>query len=184
MRDGGGVAFGRVCVVRASAPRRSNVQAGGIAEPQHFGSARVRAASAPRQQQQMQAGARGAFLAAARRRTPVFICALVRRLRNVLGMTNRPSLQRETTANSIVKAGRTRFFTAAEVTEAGLARSSGSPTDWRAWQAAFEAVLGTRTRAQNPPLRRNSPSAPMARRSHARSRGRSGRRARRRWRWE
>ena len=39
----GGVAFGRVCVVRASAPRRSNVQAGGIAEPQHFGSACVRA---------------------------------------------------------------------------------------------------------------------------------------------
>ena len=91
-RCGGGVAFGRVCVVRASAPRRSNVQAGGIAEPQHFGSARVRAASAPQNEQQMQAGARGAFLAAARRRTPVFVCALVRRLRNVLGMTNRPWL--------------------------------------------------------------------------------------------
>ena len=95
-RRGGGVAFGRVCVVRASAPRRSNVQAGGIAEPQHFGSARMRAASAPQNEQQMQAGAIGAFLAAARRRTPVFFCALVRRLRNVLGMTNQPWLQRET----------------------------------------------------------------------------------------
>ena len=105
----GGVAFGRVCVVRASAPRRSNVQAGGVAEPQHFGSACVRAASAPQNEQQMQAGAIGAFLAAARRRTPVFFCALVRRLRNVLGMTNRPSLQRETQIDH-AKLGETRFF--------------------------------------------------------------------------
>ena len=108
-RRGGGVAFGRVCVVRASAPRRSNVLAGGVAEPQHFGSACVRAASAPQNEQQMQAGAIGAFLAAARRRTPVFFCALVRRLRNVLGMTNRPSLQRETQIDHAML-GETRFF--------------------------------------------------------------------------
>ena len=109
-RRGGGVAFGRVCVVRASAPRRSNVQAGGVAEPQHFGSACVRAASAPRQQQQMQAGARGAFLAAARRRTPVFVCALARRLRKGLGMTNQPWLQRETGQTRPAESRRNPFF--------------------------------------------------------------------------
>ena len=108
--DGVGVAFGRACVVRASAPRRSNVQAGGIAEPQHFGSACVRAASAPRQQQQMQAGARGAFLAAARRRTPVFVCALARRLRKGLGMTNQPWLQRETGQTRPAESRRNPFF--------------------------------------------------------------------------
>ena len=118
-RRGGGVAFGRVCVVRASAPRRSNVQAGGIAEPQHFGSAWMRAASAPQNEQQMQAGARGAFFAAARRRDPVFVCALVRRLRNVLGMTNRPSLQRET-ANRSRNAGRNPFFPPPEATKPDL----------------------------------------------------------------
>ena len=127
-RRGDGVRFKGVvvasrlgaCVVRASAPRRSNVQAGGIAEPQHFGSACVRAASAPQNEQQMQAGAIGAFLAAARRRTPVFFCALVRRLRNVLGMTNRPSLQRETTANRSRNAGRNPFFPPPEATKPDL----------------------------------------------------------------
>ena len=81
-------------------------------------------------------------MATARRRTPVFFSALVRRLRNVLGMTNRPSLQRETQIDHAML-GETRFFRPRKQTESGATRPSGLSTRWKTWREAFAADLTT-----------------------------------------